>query len=178
VQSNKTVVLFLVKFFGSYLILFLIYSWYLNSTQNKIEMFACAPITKTVAIQTSKLLNFLGYNAKVEQHSEEVSMKLFINDTYIARIIEGCNSISIIILFIAFIIAFANTFKVTALYVLFGSLIIYGTNIIRVAIISIALYKYPEYERLLHDVVFPSIIYGITFLLWFVWIRYFSKLKK
>jgi len=178
VQSNKTVVFFLVKFFGSYFILFLIYTWYLNSTQNKIELFACAPITKTVAAQTSKLLTFFGYNAKVKQHSEEVSMKLFINDTYIARIIEGCNSISIIILFIAFIIAFASTFKATALYILFGSLIIYGTNIIRVAIISIALYKFPEYERVLHDVVFPSIIYGITFLLWFIWVRYFAKLKK
>jgi len=49
VQSNKTVVLFLVKFFGVYILLFLIYSAYLNKTQGTSGVFACAPITKTVA---------------------------------------------------------------------------------------------------------------------------------
>ena len=68
--------------------------------------------------------------------------------------------ISIRILFISFIVAFANKFKITALYILFGSLFIYGVNISRIAFIAIALYKYPKYQDILHDYIFPGIIYG------------------
>lgn len=175
-QSNKTVVLFLVKFFGVYILLFLMYSAYLNKTQGTSGVFACAPITKSVAKQTEYLLNAIGYNSRIEQHTEEVSVKLFINDTFIARIIEGCNAISIIILFISFIIAFSSNFKTTFLFIVVGSLLIYFINIFRIAIISIALYQFPQYQYILHDVLFPLMIYGFTFLLWFVWIKKFSKI--
>jgi len=178
VKGNKTVVLFLLKFFGTYLVLFLLYSFYLNRTQNDIAPFACAPITKTVAEQTKYLLKIIGYPAEIVQDTETPAVKLFINGKFTAFIVEGCNAISIIILFIAFIVAFAGNFKTTFLYILFGSLLIYVTNIVRIVIISMALYEYPQYQNVLHEIVFPSIIYGMTFLLWFVWIRKFSNLKK
>ncbi len=177
-QSNKTIVLFLIKFFGVYIALFLIYSTYLNKTQKTSGVFACAPITTSVANQTKDLLNFIGYKTEIEQHTNEVSVKLFVNDKLVARVIEGCNAISIIILFISFIVAFSSGFKTTFLFIVFGSLMIYISNIFRIAIISIALYEYPQYEYILHDILFPLIIYGITFLLWFVWVHKFSKLKK
>jgi exosortase family protein XrtF len=178
VKGNKTVILFLIKFFGSYLLLFLLYSFYLEKTQNSSSPFSCAPITKNVAEQTQYLLNIFGYPTEIKQDTETLAVKLFIHGKFTAFIVEGCNAISIIILFIAFIIAFAGKFKTTVLYILFGSLLIYFTNIFRIAIISIALYKYPQYQHILHEIIFPSIIYGITFLLWFVWIRNFSTLKE
>ena len=178
-KGNKTAVLFLIKFFGTYLLLFLLYSFYLEKTQSEIiDGFACAPITKTVAEQTKYVLTVFGYNAEVVQDTKTLSVKLFLNNKFTAYIVEGCNSISIIILFISFIVAFAGKFKTTVLYILFGSLLIYFTNIVRIAIIAIALIKYPQYQNVLHEIIFPSIIYGITFLLWFIWIRKFSILKK
>lgn len=177
-KGNKTVILFLLKFFGTYLLLFLVYSYYLDKTQQETSPFVCAPLTKTVAEQTKYLLNIFGYPTEIVQDTETLSVKLFINDKFTAFIVEGCNAISIIILFIAFIIAFAGKFKTTFFYILFGSLLIYFTNIVRIVVISIALYEYPQYEKILHEIVFPAIIYGITFLLWFVWIRNFSNLKK
>jgi len=178
VHSNKIVVIFLIKFFGTYALFFLIYNSYLSHNQKTDSIFSCAPITKSVAKQAKGVLNFAGFKAEIEQHTEEVSMKLIINNKYVARVIEGCNAISIIILFISFIVAFANKFKATLLFILGGSLIIYFTNILRISIIAIALYKYPAYEKILHNIIFPSIIYGITFLLWFIWVRKFSIKKK
>lgn len=154
------------------------YSYYLENTQQNTNIYACAPITTRVANQSAFLLNSIGYKANVKQHPDELSIMLSINNVYIARVVEGCNAISIIILFIAFIVAFSSKITTTALYILFGSLLIYIVNIIRIAFITVALYKYPEYQKILHDIVFPSIIYGITFLLWFIWVTYFSKLKK
>ena len=176
-QSNKTVIIFLVKFFGTYALLFLIYSFYLNATQTTSDYYSCAPITKTVANQSKTLLNVFGYTSEIKQSESELSMQLIINDRDIARVIEGCNSISIIILFIAFIVSFAGKFKTTFLFIIFGSFLIFFINVLRISIIAIALYEYPQYEYIFHDIIFPVIIYGVTFLLWVIWVVKFSKLR-
>ena len=177
-KSNKLIVIFLVKFFGTYTVLFFLYSFYLSQTQITSDPYTCAPITTSVAEQTKCLLNAVGYEAEIQQHPDEVSVKLIVDGYYISRVVEGCNSISIIILFISFIVAFSNGFTRTGIYVFGGSLLIYAVNIIRIAIITVAIYKFPNYLFLLHELLFPAIIYGTTFLLWFIWVRYYSKLKE
>lgn len=177
-QSNKLVIYFLIKFFGTYALLFVLYVWYLNKNQIKSPYFACAPITQNVANETQKLMNLAGYNVLMQQHTKEVSINVIVNNKPVARIIEGCNAISIIILYISFIIAFKGSFKSTILFIIGGSLLIYYFNIVRIAVISIAIYEYPIYEKTLHEVVFPLLIYGLTFLLWFIWVKKFATLKK
>ena len=177
-NKNKAIIVFLVKFFATYFILFGAYSYYLNQTQQKTDVFVCSPITKTVAEHVYSMSKMLGYDAEIEQHSEELSIKYFLNGEYVSRIIEGCSSVSIIILFLSFIIAFSGSLKSTVLFGLFGCLLIYVVNILRIIAISILYDKFPEYQAILHDLVFPSIIYGLTFMLWVTWVKYFSKLNK
>jgi exosortase family protein XrtF len=56
------------------------------------------------------------YETRVLQHEDEMSMKVILNGRYVARVIEGCNSVSIIILFLAFIVAFKGSLKKTLLF--------------------------------------------------------------
>lgn len=70
-------------------------------------------MTHLVAKQTKTLLDGFGYDAQITTHPDEPSMKLLVNGNYLARIIEGCNSISVIILFVSFIIAFSGKLKTT-----------------------------------------------------------------
>ena len=98
-------------------------------------------------------------------------MLLTIDNSYTVSIVEGCNSISVIILFVAFIVAFAENFKKTVLFILAGAVLIYIVNLLRIAILVVALYKYPQYENVLHSVVFPGIIYSLVFILWMIWVR-------
>ena len=177
-QRQRSIVLFLVKFFATYFLLFVIYSFYLQNTQQKDDVFVCSPITTVVAEQTEEVLTLFGFNAAHIQHDEEMSVKLILNGQYTARVIEGCNSVSIIILFLSFIIAFAGSFKATVIYGIFGSAFIYGINILRIAFLTVMLNKYPQQQELLHNLVFPAIIYGATFLLWVIWVQKFSKFKK
>ena len=131
--------------------------------------------TNLVARQTNALLNGIGYDSNVLPHPEEPSMKIIINDKFVARVIEGCNSVSIINLFIAFIVAFAGKFKTTFIYCFAGSIIIYAFNLIRIVILSIGLYHYPWRREILHTIIFPMLIYGTVFLLWMFWVNRFSK---
>ena len=57
-------------------------------------------------------------------------------------------------------------------------MLIYVVNIIRIVILSIGIYSYPKQADVLHEVVFPAIIYGVVFLLWVFWVNRFSKLNK
>jgi exosortase family protein XrtF len=128
-------------------------------------------VTHLVARQSTTMLIGFGIDAEIQAHQTKPQMVLSVNKKYLASIIEGCNSISVIILFIAFIVAFAQKFKKTLLFVLAGAVLIYGVNIIRIVILSIALSKYPEHEKILHGVVFPGIIYSMVFILWMIWVR-------
>lgn len=120
----------------------------------------------------------LGYDAEIEQHSEELSIKFMLNGDYVSRIIEGCNSVSIIILFLAFIIAFSGSFIKTFLFGLLGSILIYIVNVLRIIALSILYHQFPEYQTILHDLLFPAVIYGLVFILWITWVKFFSNLKS
>jgi exosortase family protein XrtF len=172
----KSVIRFVLLFLGSYLILTGLYALYLHLS--RAGSYPPDFITNLVARQSSTLIGNFGYNAAVVPHQAQPIMKLFVEGQYLARVVEGCNAVSIIILFIAFVIAFAENFRKTVLFLFAGAVLIYAVNVVRIAILAISLYKYPEYENLLHGVVFPGIIYGMVFLLWMLWVRMLSQKKK
>mgnify|MGYP002630814245 CR=1 FL=1 len=177
-KNNKPVIIFLVKFFATYFLLFGIYSSYLHKNQIKTPLYSCAPITQIVANHTKMVAKWLGYHIYTEQHTKELSIKLMVGGNYTARVIEGCNSVSIIILFLAFIIAFTGSLRATFFYGLFGLFLIYSINILRIIALSLLLYRYPEYQEPLHTLIFPAVIYGLVFVLWIIWVRHFSHHKK
>lgn len=177
-QKNRTIIIFLVKFFATYFILSGIYSIYLKQTQEKTDFFSCSPITRTVADHVQKTANLIGYEAYVEQHTDELSMKFILDGKYVSRIIEGCSSISIIILFLSFIIAFAGSLKATILFGLFGAVLIYIVNILRIIALSVLYFRFPKYQEILHNLLFPAVIYGLTFVLWITWVKFYSNINK
>ncbi len=177
-HKNKAIVVFLAKFFATYFILFGIYSFYLSRTQQKGDVFSCAPVTRMVADHVQKVANMLGYRTYTQQSADELSILLVINEDYASRIVEGCNSVSVIILFLSFVIAFSGKLKHTILFGLFGVVLIYVVNVLRIIAITILYYRFPKYQDVLHDLLFPAIIYGLTFMLWVTWVKFFSNLSR
>lgn len=172
----KSVVRFILTFLIVYFVLTLAYKLYLDVSES--SKYYPDYFTNVVAKQSEALLNAVGYTAVITPHPDEASMKLIINNKFVGRLVEGCNSISIIILFISFMVAFAGKFKATFLYIISGSVLIYVVNLIRIVVLSIGLYHYPWRREILHTVIFPLIIYGMVFLLWMFWVNRFSKLEK
>ncbi|RKS25798.1 exosortase family protein XrtF [Flavobacterium endophyticum] len=164
--------IFLLKFFVTYGVLTFFYQLYLNSFD--AARFETDGFTKFVATQTNDALLLFGQDAYTLPHPSQPSVKLFLNEKFIARVVEGCNAMSVMILFVAFVIAFKGKWKHTVLFVLAGILIIHVLNILRIALLAIALYHYPKYEHVLHGVIFPLFIYGVVFGLWVLWVQKFS----
>jgi exosortase family protein XrtF len=169
-SAYKPFLVFLGKFFLAYLVLFFSYQYYLSSFEGHVDTF-----TQWVSHVSANLLVFLGYDAKILVSTTLPCYDFYIHNQLISRIIEGCNGLSVIILFVSFIIAFSNKIKPTVLYALFGALIICLLNILRVAFINVLLYTYPRYNVILHDLLFPALLYGVVFILWMIWVNKFSK---
>ena len=148
------------------------YQTYLNqfdASNAEVDTF-----TQIVADQSASVLSLVDSNSYTMPHLKEPSVKLIFKGKYISRIIEGCNAISVIILFISFVIAFTGKFKNTIFFLVIGSILIHVLNIGRIALLCVGLYHFPHLEHLLHGVVFPLVIYGIVFLLWIIWVNKYS----
>jgi len=172
----RSVIKFILTFLFVYGILSFGYKLYLDASKG--SSYYPDYITNIVANQAQFVLNSVGYASKIMPHPDEPSMKLVVRGKYLARVIEGCNSISVIILFISFVIAFSGKRKTTILFVLVGTITIYLANLFRIVILSIGLFHYPWRSEILHSVVFPAIIYGMVFLLWMLWVNKFSNIGK
>lgn len=168
-KKYKSVIQFLVIFLGTYLVLSALYAYYLKVSVS--GGFYPDYVTNLVARQSAALLGAFGYNAVLEVDTIRKGVLIIIDDFYAVNIVEGCNATSVIILFVSFIISFAEKFKKTFLFLLAGAVLIYIVNIARIALLTVALYKYPEYQEELHSVVFPAVIYGMVFILWIVWVK-------
>jgi len=171
-KKNRSFFIFLAKFGLSYLLLSGIYWLYLS--QYNIQLKEPDGMTRLVAQQSRDVGAFLGENVRLEQWKTEAAFRVFVNDRNVARVVEGCNAISVMILFAAFIVAFSTTFKRTALYIIAGIVIIHILNVIRVGLLSLGFYYYYDYRELLHDILFPLFIYGVVFILWVLWVIKFS----
>lgn len=175
-MKQRNVILFIITFFASYFGLVLLYGLYLNATQVAADnVYQCDPITNAVAHQTIKVLELVHVEASLEQHTEELSVKLLVDAVFVARVIEGCNGISIIILFCSFVIAFPGNRKKALLFCLIGGIAIYSVNVLRIALLAVLLAKFPNQQEPLHNLMFPAIIYGFTFFLWVLWVTKYSK---
>jgi len=176
IKQYKPFLIFLVGFFGSYLILVGIYNIYLK--QYDFDKYESDGMTTLVSHQTNVLTNLIGQKGRIEPSTLEPAYIVIINNRKVARIVEGCNAVSVMILFSAFIIGFRGRFKNTFWFILGGVLLIHFFNVIRISLITLGLYYYPEYRRLLHDYFFPLLIYGVVFLLWLLWVNKFSYHAK
>jgi exosortase family protein XrtF len=168
----KPFLLFLGKFLLTYALLTFVYQMYLN--QFSKADFEVDTFTQSVAHQTEKLISLFDDEVSTLPHSGQASIKLYYRHKFVARVVEGCNALSVIILFAAFIVAFTGKIRTTVLYILGGSLLVHLLNVARIAALAILLYHFPEYEEMLHGVIFPLFIYGVVFILWVIWVNKFS----
>lgn len=166
----KPVLKILLRFILIYLGMVFLYQFYLN----RFENLGLDPVSKSVAKQATFVQNILGYqSAMVDGKPQQMTSWFFVMDKYISRMVEGCNAISVMILFLAFIFAFYHG-KKTFVFAFIGLIILHVLNVLRIAGLNILLIETPQYDKIGHDYVFPAIIYGGVVVLWLVWIKFFA----
>lgn len=169
-QDFKPVLKILLRFIIIYVVMVLFYQFYLNRFAGE----GLDPVSKWVAEQAASVQNILGYPSQmVDGKPHQETSWFFVAGKYVSRMVEGCNAVSVMILFLAFIFAFYSG-KKTFLYAVGGLILLHILNVLRIAGLNILLIEAPQYDKIGHDYVFPAVIYGGVVVLWLIWIKFFA----
>lgn len=164
-SENRYSWLFVLRFFLAYGLLSGLYFLYLSLYDNQAD-----GLTVFTAQIAEKLIDAAGYDARILARPTSSTLDLHLNGQYLARIIEGCNGLSVLILFWAFLWAFSGPARLLGWFAFLGGCSILVVNWLRIAVLSVALYEYPQHAEFLHQLVFPALIYGWIVTLWLVWV--------
>lgn len=165
----KPILKVLLRFIIIYMVLLFAYQRYLQP----FEGVDLDPFSYWVANQVVYVQNALGYATVLlpEPLRETANFHSYgINTT---RMVEGCNVVSVLILFVAFIFAFYKGFK-TFLFVIAGLVVLHIANVFRIAGLNLVYLEAPQYSKITHDYLFPAVIYGMVVVIWLVWIKFFA----
>lgn len=175
-SQHKFFFTFLLKFLLFYIVFISIYSLYLHQYDEKKK--ELDGFTEMVALHAVKLMGVFTENVTSQSHPFQPAIQVIYNDVYVARVVEGCNAISVMILFAAFIFAFSSKWHKTFLYIIIGIILLHVLNCIRIALLCFSLFHYKQYGSLLHGTIFPLFIYGAVFILWILWVTKYSGYVK
>ncbi|MEC5394160.1 exosortase family protein XrtF [Bergeyella sp. RCAD1439] len=168
-EDFKPVLWILLRFLLIYLILLGGYQYYLHF----FEGTGLDPFSTWVGEQVVKLQSWLGYPSWFVPSRKYDATYFYVSGDYRTMMVEGCNSVSIMILFLAFVFAFYKGLKTFA-FTGIGLLMLHGMNVLRIAGLNILMVERPEYTKMGHDYLFPAVIYGTVVVLWLVWVKFFA----
>jgi len=97
-------------------------------------------MSSIVGHQSAFALRYLGFEAfSLDVHSEK-STHVDIDNFARVKVIEGCNGLAVMIMFLAFLLGFPGPWKQKAWFIPAGLLVIHLFNIARVAVLCWAVY--------------------------------------
>ncbi|RKS96316.1 exosortase family protein XrtF [Chryseobacterium defluvii] len=168
-KDFKPVLKILLRFIIIYMVLLSGYQFYLNS----FKAGGLDPFSRLIAEQVRHVQNVLGYATQLYDDIPKEQFWFYVKNVYATRMVEGCNAVSVIILFLAFIFAFYKGSQ-TFVFAFVSLVLLYIMNVLRITGLNIVMTDYKEYGKISHDFIFPAIIYGSVVLLWLIWIKFFA----
>ena len=172
-KKYKLVWLFLFKFFGFYSLGVFVYHRYLSLSEKHLD-----PFTSFITEKVAYLMSFTLPEVSVSYSQDAPFAEILYYGVPVISMIEGCNAISVKILFISFLLAFTGPIGRYLWFIPMGLLVMFISNLIRIYILALVILYYPNLSNIAHDYFFPGVIYGTVFILWVFWVRLTLKTAK
>lgn len=162
---------FLVTFLLIYATLNSFYSLWVSSWGTSPD-----PATQAVTRHTSFFLNVLGQDSYFEVNPVGPTVRLKEGQKVVLNVFEGCNGISVVVVFVSFLVAFGGRWRAMLWFAPFGIIIIYASNIVRVLLLYWVSRDFSRYFYYVHKYFFTAAIYGVVFVLWWIWVEKVNRL--
>jgi exosortase family protein XrtF len=127
-------------------------------------------ITQHVTVQTCYLLNL--NDREVVNVLNESGPTVFIKHygRVILSVFEGCNGINVMIVFVAFMVAFGGAIRKLVWFIPLGLVVIHLANLGRLFLLYVTAVQSPRYFYYFHKYFFTAILYLIVLALWAAWV--------
>ena len=172
IQEYREAIIFLIKYVVLYVVLNTAYAYYIDYYLPNAD-----PLTVVVTRHTEGLLSFV--DPSVGSHLVAGSQNVPVTQSgrTVMSVYEGCNSINVMIVFVAFIIAFKGPFKLFLRYLVLGLLGVYLINLLRlIGLYGVSLY-FPDAFYFFHKFFFTGVIYLVVFAIWYFWVAGIKRWK-
>ncbi len=170
IKEFKPALLFLAKFLGVYFLGNIIYGLYIESFGNIAD-----PMTFWVSEQTVLFLKAIGLHTETLLDDFAPKVRILLDDHSVLSVYEGCNGLNVMIIFVAFLVAYAGNMRKLLWFIPFGLLAIHLMNLSRIILLFFVAEYYEDYLYFTHKYLFTAVIYVGVLVLWYWWI---SKLSK
>jgi exosortase family protein XrtF len=171
ISDFKPSLFFLGKFLGIYILGNVLYGLYIASYQPSPD-----PLTREVTQQSSWCLNAAGELTTVRDHAERASIAIVRKDDVVISVFEGCNGLNVMIIFVAFVVAFGGPRNTMLWFIPLGLVIIHLVNLLRVGLLYVTALHFQSYFYYVHKYFFTAILYVIIFILWAIWVLRINKM--
>jgi exosortase family protein XrtF len=171
-KQNRSAIQFVLRFLLFYVLGTILYQLYLGSLTNAVDVF-----TSAAAGQSATVLRWFGYSVDCMATISANEFTLFLDGAATVRVIEGCNSVAVILLFIAFVFGFKGKFSHYLWFLPLGIGLLWFINLGRIAWLAHGLYLQGAEAFYWQKSVFSASIYAFVCLLWLFWIRLTAKSK-
>jgi exosortase family protein XrtF len=174
-KEFKPALLFLFKFLGIYIIGNVAYGLFINHYYPLSD-----PATHWISNQVVYLLSIAGDSVNTLPSPNEATISLIdgLTNSTIINVFEGCNGINVIIVFLAFLIAYQGSLERTIIFGLAGLLIIHIFNLARIILLFYQAKIHSPYFYYIHKYVFTAILYGVVVVLWWLWVSKFNSIRN
>jgi exosortase family protein XrtF len=173
IKEYKHAIIFLVKYLVIYLVLNTAYSFYVNSYLPGPD-----PITRTVTRHVAGLLSVFDPEVSMMVNEENKNVPLNKGTKTIVEVYEGCNGVNVMVVFVAFIIAFKGPWKISLKFIMAGLLAIHIINLLRVTGLYEVALHFPDKLYFFHKYFFTGVIYLMVFIIWYFWVNKIKWLQK
>ena len=172
-QEFKPALKFVIVFVGLYLAGNVAYGLFVASWHQDPD-----PVTRAVAFQTAAALRLTGDEVRAVINTQGPTVFLRNEVKSVINIYEGCNGINVMIVFLAFLLAFGGVWKKMLWFVPAGLIVIHLMNIVRLVLLYWFAVGYPHYFYYFHKYIFTAVLYLIIILLWYVWVARINGKQK
>lgn len=174
-KEFQPALLFLVKFLGIYILGNVAYGIYINHYYPQSD-----PATRWVTNQVSTIISASGTSIITIPNPAKPTIALVEESTHntIVNVFEGCNGINVLIVFVAFIVAYQGTLKRTAIFTIIGVAFIHIFNLARIIFLFQQAKNHSPYFYYVHKYLFTTVLYLVVVLLWWYWISKVNGTKN
>ncbi|MFC1849433.1 archaeosortase/exosortase family protein [candidate division CSSED10-310 bacterium] len=124
-----------------------------------------------IAVLVAFFLELIGFTVTVSQATIQLH-------GFAYRIIYHCSGLFLMIIYSSAVIAYPATVKEKTIGLLLGNPILFITNVLRLVMLGIVGYKYPQYFDASHEYLWQGIFIVFVIFLWMVWKEIFVKSEE
>lgn len=164
-EEFKPALMFLGKFLAIYLVGNVLYGLYIESNGHEPD-----PITFSVTAQSAGLLNAVGYDCSYANVPDQRKVALYESGAVVLNVFEGCNGLNVMIVFVAFLLAFGGPWRGLLYFLPTGLVVIHLFNLLRIHLLFHLALNDSDQFYYYHKYFFTASLYLVVLGLWALWI--------